>query len=87
MIYSIIMGALAGWIASMFMNKNAEMGWLKNIIAGILGGGIGRWILGIIISKSEGGVIYDLLAGVIGACILIAIINLITGKRKVKNAN
>lgn len=81
MIYSIIMGALAGWIASMFMNKNAEMGWLKNIIAGILGGGIGRWILGIIISKSEGGVIYDLLAGVIGACILIAIINLITGKK------
>lgn len=81
MIYSIIIGALAGWLASIFMNKNAEMGWLKNIIAGILGGAVGRWILGIIISKSEGGVIYDLLAGVIGACILIAIINLITGKK------
>lgn len=81
MIYSIIIGALAGWLASIFMNNNAEMGWLKNIIAGILGGAVGRWILGMIISKSEGGVIYDLLAGVIGACILIAIINLITGKK------
>lgn len=29
MIYSIIMGALAGWLASIFMKKNAEMGWLK----------------------------------------------------------
>lgn len=81
MIYSIIIGALAGWLASIFMNKNAEMGWLKNIIAGILGGAIGRWVLGMIISKSEGGVIYDLLAGVLGACTLIAIINLITGKK------
>ena len=81
MIYSIIMGALAGWLASIFMNKNAEMGWLKNILAGIFGGGIGRWVLGIIISKSVGGVLYDLLAGVIGACILIAIINIITGKK------
>ncbi len=81
MIYSIIMGALAGWLASIFMKKDAEMGWLKNIIAGILGGAVGRWVLGMIISKSEGGVLYDLLAGVLGACILIAITNLITGKK------
>ena len=50
-------------------------------LASSFGGGIGRWVLGMIIAKSEGGVLYDLLAGVIGACILIAIINLITGKK------
>lgn len=81
MIYSIIIGALAGWLASMLMKRDAQMGWLYNIIAGIIGGGIGKWILGMVINKSQGGVLYDVLAGILGACVLIAIINLIMGRK------
>ena len=33
----IIFGALAGWIASMIMGTNAQMGALANIIVGIVG--------------------------------------------------
>lgn len=31
----LILGALAGWIASMFMGKDSEMGAFANIILGI----------------------------------------------------
>ena len=34
----IILGALAGWIASIIMGRNAQMGPLANIIVGIIGG-------------------------------------------------
>ena len=37
----IIFGALAGWIASMIMGKNAQMGALANIVVGIVGAVIG----------------------------------------------
>ncbi|HNU71250.1 MAG TPA: GlsB/YeaQ/YmgE family stress response membrane protein, partial [Thermodesulfobacteriota bacterium] len=33
----IIFGALAGWIASIIMGRNAEMGAIANIIVGIVG--------------------------------------------------
>lgn len=41
----IIVGALAGWIASIIMGKNQEMGAIANIITGIIGAFIGGWIL------------------------------------------
>lgn len=43
----IIVGALAGWIASMIMGKNAQMGALANIGVGVVGafiGGFYRWL-------------------------------------------
>ena len=38
----IIFGALAGWIASMVMSKNKQMGAIANIIVGIIGAFIDR---------------------------------------------
>lgn len=32
----LIVGALSGWIASKIMGKNAKMGWITNIIVGII---------------------------------------------------
>ena len=37
----IIFGAIAGWIASMIMGKDAQMGALANIVVGIVGALIG----------------------------------------------
>lgn len=37
----IIVGGLAGWIASMIMKKNEGMGAVANIIVGIIGGVVG----------------------------------------------
>ena len=42
----ILLGALAGWIASMIMGRNAQMGALANIVVGIVGALIGGFLIG-----------------------------------------
>ena len=40
----IVLGGLAGWVASMLMGTNARMGLLANILVGIVGSVIGGWV-------------------------------------------
>lgn len=75
LITCIILGALAGWIASIIMGKNASMGAFANIIVGIIGafigGGIASFWGG---SKVTGFNLYSILISVLGACVLIWIV-------------
>src|ERR671922_1922490 len=41
----IIFGAIAGWIASIIMGRNAQMGALANIVVGIVGALIGGFLM------------------------------------------
>ncbi|MEN9934955.1 MAG: hypothetical protein RLZZ387_1534 [Chloroflexota bacterium] len=41
----IIFGALAGWVASMFMDTNARQGCLMNIVVGIVGAFLGGLVV------------------------------------------
>ncbi|MDX1438192.1 MAG: GlsB/YeaQ/YmgE family stress response membrane protein, partial [Anaerolineales bacterium] len=43
----IILGGIAGWIASIITKRNDQMGCLTNIIAGMLGAIVGGWIFSI----------------------------------------
>ncbi|MFR7349344.1 GlsB/YeaQ/YmgE family stress response membrane protein [Peptoniphilus sp.] len=81
MIWSIIVGGVAGWIASIIMNKNESMGMLKNIIVGIIGGSLGRFVLGLLNIQQGEGTVASLAVGVFGAVILLAIVNAITGRK------
>jgi uncharacterized membrane protein YeaQ/YmgE (transglycosylase-associated protein family) len=77
-IAAIIIGGIAGWLAEQFMKS--EMGLLMNIVLGIVGAAIASAILqffGIIL----GGWIGYLIAGFIGACLLIWIVRAIRGTR------
>lgn len=67
-IAAIIIGGLAGWIASGFMKT--DTGVFMNIILGIVGAAIASALLGLF-GVSLGGWIGYLIAGFIGACILI----------------
>jgi uncharacterized membrane protein YeaQ/YmgE (transglycosylase-associated protein family) len=70
MIYSLLLGALIGWIAGKLMHSKG--GLIRNIILGIVGSGVGNWLagfLGICASGSVGAV----LIGVGGACVVILI--------------
>ena len=69
-IMTIIIGAIAGWIAEKVMH--AEHGLLTNIILGILGAVVLNFILALIFEETWGGWIGQLIIGAIGACILIA---------------
>ncbi len=77
MIYAILLGALIGWIASMIMKTNASMGAIANILAGIAGSFIGSAIFG-----AKGGLIGQIVVGVIGACIVIGILKVVMGNRR-----
>ncbi len=67
-IAAIIIGGLAGWIASNFMNSNT--GIFMNIILGIIGAAVASFIFGFF-GVAFGGWIGYLIAGFVGACILI----------------
>jgi len=41
----IIVGAIAGWLASMVMSTNRQQGLLEDIVVGIIGGFIGGFLL------------------------------------------
>ena len=69
-IAAIIIGGVAGWLAEQFMRSNT--GVLMNIILGIIGAIVANAILSVF-GVSLGGWIGYLVAGFIGACILIAV--------------
>ena len=69
-IAAIIIGGFAGWLAEKFMKSN--LGILMNIILGIVGAAVASALLGIF-GVTFGGWLGYLIAGFIGACILIAI--------------
>lgn len=64
----IVVGAAAGWLASMAMGKNAQMGALANIGVGIAGALIGGFILGLLgIGGITGINVYSILVATLGA--------------------
>ena len=70
---AIILGAIAGWIANIIM-KGGSSGLVMNILLGIAGGFVGSFVLGLI-GIGGSGPIGKLIVGVVGACIIIAVVN------------
>ena len=79
----IIIGGLAGWITSKMQNRDAQMGIGLNILVGVIGGFIGGWLLGLLGFDVEGGGrFFSFLTCLIGAVILLWIVNKVTGSRR-----
>lgn len=74
-IITLIIGGLIGWIASMIMKTNAQMGMIANVIVGIVGSFLGFWIGGQLGMGGGGLMSYVLAIG--GAIILIAILKVL----------
>ena len=67
-IAAIIIGGIAGWLAEHFMKS--QMGLVMNIVLGIVGAALASWLFSLL-GISLGGWVGYLIAGFIGACILI----------------
>lgn len=79
-IIALVVGGVAGWLASLVMNRDASMGIFWNIVVGCVGSVVGNMIagplLGITGSVQEFS-ITGLIVAVVGAVVLLGAINLI----------
>ncbi len=81
----IIIGALAGWIGSKVMGTDAQQGGLANIIIGIIGAVLGGFLAQNLFGANTGnnGWIMSFLVALVGACIVIFIWKMISGRKSV----
>lgn len=76
----LIVGGILGWIASLIMRTDAQQGMFLNIVVGIIGAMLGGWLLAPLfgtgtINQNDFS-ISGLLVSLLGAVILLAIVNL-----------
>jgi uncharacterized membrane protein YeaQ/YmgE (transglycosylase-associated protein family) len=76
-VFWIVLGALAGWIASIIMGRNAQMGAVANIVVGIIGAFIGGFIMNSLGGPGVTGFnLYSILVAIGGAIVLLFIVGL-----------
>lgn len=83
-IIAIIVGGVAGWLASMVMARDASMGIIMNIIVGIVGAILGNLLAGPLLGIDTTIQTFNLpgfLVAIVGAIILLGIVNLVQRKR------
>ena len=71
-IISLIIGGVVGWLASIVMKTNAQMGWIANVLVGVGGSVLGFWLAGLLGIAPTG--ILRFLVALAGAALLIFIL-------------
>ena len=82
MILWVVIGALAGWVGSMIMGTNAKQGAIMNIVVGIVGAIIGGFLTRTLFGDYNGnnGIFASFGVALIGSCVLLFIMKLVTGR-------
>lgn len=78
----IVLGGIAGWIASKIMGTDASMGVMANIIVGIVGGLLGGFLFSLVGGSDVNGFnLWSLFVAVVGSVILLGIARAFKGGR------
>ena len=83
LIITLIIGGVIGWLASLVMKSDAQMGLIANVIIGIVGSFLGMWAAGAMGSVPDGPAKY--VVSLLGAMVLIGIVRalgLFGGRRR-----
>ena len=75
-IITLIIGGIVGWLASIVMKTNAQMGWIANVLIGVVGSALGFWLAGAIGIEAAGGILRFVIA-IAGAALLIFVLGLL----------
>ena len=77
----LVVGGVIGWLASIVMKTDAQQGIVLNVVVGIVGATIGGWflapLLGTATINQDNLSISSLVVSLLGAVILLAIVNLV----------
>ncbi|WP_067699632.1 GlsB/YeaQ/YmgE family stress response membrane protein [Nocardia jejuensis] len=78
----IVIGGIAGWLASKFMNTDEQQGIVLNIVVGIVGGLLGGFLLKLFgVNVRDAGLWFSFFTCLAGAVILLFLVNKFTGSR------
>jgi uncharacterized membrane protein YeaQ/YmgE (transglycosylase-associated protein family) len=80
-IVTLILGGIVGWLASIIMKTNAQMGLIANVLVGVGGSALGYWIAGLLGMAPTGG-IGRFLVALVGAVVLIFLLRRVGMFRK-----
>lgn len=85
LIITLVIAGIVGWIASMIMKTDNQMGIVGNVVAGLVGGFLGNLLFGWLSPAAPFGRlgVVNIIVGVIGACIAIFLYQVINGQRRV----
>jgi uncharacterized membrane protein YeaQ/YmgE (transglycosylase-associated protein family) len=72
-IITLVIGGIIGWLASIIMKTNAQMGIIANVLVGVVGAMLGFWVAGLLGITAAGGLLGFLIA-IAGAVLLIVIL-------------
>ncbi|MDB5955183.1 GlsB/YeaQ/YmgE family stress response membrane protein [Ramlibacter sp.] len=75
----LIVGGIVGWLASLVMRTDGQQGILLNVVVGIVGSFLGGWLISPLVgvgNLSSGISIGSIVVSLVGAIILLAIVNL-----------
>jgi uncharacterized membrane protein YeaQ/YmgE (transglycosylase-associated protein family) len=75
----LIVGGTVGWLASLIMRTDGQQGLLLNIVVGIVGAALAGWLISPLVGVgtiNQGISIASIVVSLIGALILLAIVNL-----------
>ena len=77
----LVVGGVIGWLASIVMKTDAQQGIVLNVVVGIVGAALGGWFLAPLLGTStinqDNLSISSLVVSLLGAIILLAIVNLV----------
>jgi uncharacterized membrane protein YeaQ/YmgE (transglycosylase-associated protein family) len=76
MIYWLVVGLIAGWLAGLVM-KGGGYGIIVDILLGIVGGFLGGWLFGRLGIWPAGGMLGSIIVAFVGAVILVGITRLL----------
>lgn len=80
----LVVGGIVGWLASIIMKRDASQGIILNVIVGIVGALLAGWLISPLVgvgSINDGLSVGSFLVSLVGAVILLAIVNLFTRGR------
>ena len=84
----LIVGAIAGWLAGMLVKGDEGLGVIGHVVLGVVGALLGGYVVSLLTDNDPMDGVFDIstiVTAVIGAVVLVLLVNMIRGRRSTGN--